>query len=241
MTLLVFDLDGVLVDTVEGHFTAWNAVARAADVEFDRDRNDALRGVSRQSAIDIVLGERRTQVDDAKRSALLELKASVYRGWVQRHSGMLVQRGTRALLDDLRKSGYTLSVASASKNAKWIIEQARLAAYFEYVSDGDDVSRTKPDPAQLNMILQRFSCPPHGAILFEDAHVGVQAGLAAGVAVVGIGTMPLSGVLRQYPKLSDVTLDDVLAIRRPPAIGRHVADVPVSQARSSPEADFVPK
>lgn len=212
MSLLIFDLDGVLVDTVEGHFAGWKAVASTVGLPFDLKRNDALRGVSRGVALDSVLDGKCMHLRDVEKSALLELKAATYREWVKSRSDSLVDPLVVDLLSDLQGAGFQLSVASASTNAKWILSLTGLERFFTYVSDGSSVVRTKPDPEQVERVLEHFGCSFKSAILFEDAQVGIQAGLAAGVTCVGIGFQPLLGVVRQFARLSEACVGDIREI-----------------------------
>lgn len=212
MSLLIFDLDGVLVDTVEGHYSGWSAVATSVGITFDRIWNDSLRGVSRAVALEMILAGNGLKLDSADKLALLELKAAAYRDWVLARSDSLVDPLVANLLKDLRRAGFRLSVASASTNAKWILQQTGLYRYFAYVSDGSSVTKSKPHPEQISRILQYFECKARSAILFEDAQVGIEAGVAAGVGCVGIGTQALSGVITQFRYLSQVSVDDISEI-----------------------------
>ena len=144
---LIFDLDGVLVFTDKYHYLAWKQIADEMGIPFDETINDKLRGVSRMQSLEIILenysGEPLT---DEQKSDIAERKNAIYRSYLQTMTPDDVSEEVRNTLEMLKKKGYKLAVGSSSKNAGFILEQVALRDAFDAVSDGNMITRSKPDP-----------------------------------------------------------------------------------------------
>ena len=143
---VIFDLDGVIISTDEYHYQAWKALADELGVYFDRTINNRLRGVSRMESLDIVLERAKKEYTPAEKEAMAEKKNGIYKELLKNMSPKDLSDEVKDTLDTLRNRGYLLAIGSSSKNAPFILERIGLSGYFDAVSDGNNIQRSKPDP-----------------------------------------------------------------------------------------------
>lgn len=193
MTLaaVIFDLDGVLVDTAELHFRAWGRLAEELGVPFDRTDNEALRGVDRRESYFRL--RRRRDVGEAEISEHTARKNTYYQQLIESLSPADALVGTGELLARLREAGVAVAVASSSRNAPRVLQKIGLSEAFGVIVDGNDLAAAKPDPQIFLLAAERLAVSPDDCVVVEDAAAGVTAALAAGMAVVGIGPVERVG------------------------------------------------
>ena len=185
---VIFDLDGVIVSTDEFHYLAWKELADAEGIPFDRADNERLRGVSRMESLDILLEKAAKPYSDASKLDMAERKNAIYRGLLERLSPADLLPGVAAVLDGLRARGVKIAIGSSSKNAGPILQAIGLAEAFDAVADGTHITRSKPDPEVFTLAAERVGVAPAHCLVVEDAHAGVEAGLAAGMRVLAVGS-----------------------------------------------------
>ena len=185
---LIFDLDGVLVFTDKYHYLAWKQIADEMGIPFDETINDKLRGVSRMQSLEIILenysGEHLT---DEQKIDIAERKNAIYRSYLQTMTPDDVSEEVRNTLEMLKKKGYKLAVGSSSKNAGFILEQVALRDAFDAVSDGNMITRSKPDPEVFIKAAHLIGCDPEQSAVVEDAEAGIDAAKDGGMMAVAIG------------------------------------------------------
>lgn len=184
---VIFDLDGVLADTAELHFQSWMDISRELGIPFDRARNEALRGLSRADSLRIFLGPEALRFDADQQAEIMERKNRYYLQRVERLTAADVLPGARELLEDLRRHGVRVAIASSSRNARIVLERLSLLDAADAIVDGNDVERTKPAPDIFLCAARRLGLPPARCVVVEDAESGIEAARAAGMKVVGIG------------------------------------------------------
>ena len=143
---VIFDLDGVICSTDELHYLAWKELADSIGVYFDRQINSRLRGVSRMASLDIILERSEKKYSQEEKEALAAEKNEAYRKLLERMSPSDVSDEVRSTLTALREKGLRLSIGSSSKNTPLILERTDARRYFDAVSDGNNITRSKPDP-----------------------------------------------------------------------------------------------
>jgi beta-phosphoglucomutase len=208
---VIFDLDGVIVSTDEFHYLAWKELADAEGIPFDREDNERLRGVSRMESLDILLEKAAKPYSDALKLEMAERKNAIYRGLLERLSPADILPGVAVVLDGLRARDVKIAIGSSSKNAGPILKAIGLADAFDAVADGTHITRSKPDPEVFTLAAHCVGIPSGQCLVVEDAHAGVEAGLAAGMRVLAVGsaTDHPSATLRAKD-LSSITLDEML-------------------------------
>ena len=173
---LIFDLDGVLVFTDKFHYQAWKTMADELGVYFDETINHRLRGVSRMDSLEIIL-ERYEGPDLSLREKekLAEKKNEIYRTLLESMTPDDVTKEVRDTLTKLREKGYKLAIGSSSKNAKFILEKVELKDAFDAISDGNNITKSKPDPEVFLKAAEYLGLPPKACMVVEDAEAGIEA------------------------------------------------------------------
>ena len=184
---VIFDLDGVICSTDHYHYLAWKALADRLGAYFDETINNRLRGVSRMASLDIVLERYDGQLSEEEKLAAAEEKNSTYRELLKQMSPADLAPEVKATLDWLRAQGLLLGIGSSSKNTKFILERIGLGGYFDAISDGTNITRSKPDPEVFLKAAAFLGLEPKDCLVVEDAKAGVEAALAAGMDAAAIG------------------------------------------------------
>ncbi len=185
---VIFDLDGVICFTDEYHYLAWKQMADSLGVYFDREINNRLRGVSRMASLEIVLERYEgPALSDERKVELATMKNDIYRESLAQMSPADLSGEVKATLDGLRAKGLKLAIGSSSKNTPFILGQLGLGSYFDAVSDGNNITRSKPDPEVFLKAAEMLGLEPGVCLVVEDAVSGAEAGHAGGFDVACVG------------------------------------------------------
>ena len=185
---IIFDLDGVICSTDEYHYRAWKRMADTMGVYFDRTINNRLRGVARMECLEIILERYEGEPLTAeKKVALTTLKNDMYRESLKEMSTADLSGEVKTTLDTLRARGLKLAIGSSSKNAPFILGQLGLGTYFDAISDGNNITRSKPDPEVFLKAADFLGLEPADCLVVEDAVSGAEAGHAGGMKVACVG------------------------------------------------------
>lgn len=206
---VIFDLDGVICSTDEYHYLAWKAIADELGVFFDRKINDRLRGVSRMDSLKIVLERYHGQpLTQTQKDGLAARKNELYRQLLSQMSPADLSAEVRNTLEELRRRGLKLSIGSSSKNSPYILERIGLKGWFDAESDGNNITRSKPDPEVFLKAAKFMKLTPTECLVVEDALSGVQAGHAGGFRVACVGDASRLGAgdynLSTFAQLLDI-------------------------------------
>lgn len=183
---IIFDLDGVLLSTDEMHYQAWKSIADELCIPFDRSVNNRLRGVSRMESLEIIL-ERSSQTFSAEEKEILATrKNDRYRALLKSLTPDAVAPEVRNTLSELKARGLKLAVGSSSKNTKLIMSLTDLEHFFDAVSDGTNITRSKPDPEVFLKAAEFIGLTPADCAVVEDAVAGIDAAIAGGFTSIGI-------------------------------------------------------
>ncbi|HBK68614.1 MAG TPA: beta-phosphoglucomutase [Firmicutes bacterium] len=185
---VIFDLDGVIVSTDDCHYRAWKRLADDEGIYFDREINLRLRGVSRMDCLEVMLERTSRTYNTEQKSEMADRKNNYYRKLIQQLTPDHILPGVMPILKDLKKNGIKIAIGSSSKNTPLILERIGLAGYFDAVADGNDLTKSKPDPEVFLIAAQRLGVLPKNCLVIEDADAGVEAALAADMLVLGVGT-----------------------------------------------------
>ncbi len=185
---VIFDLDGVICFTDEYHYQAWKSMADEMGIYFDREINNRLRGVSRMESLDIIL-ERYSgpALSAEEKDALAAKKNEIYRGLLSQMTTADLPVEVKETLDGLRAKGLKLAIGSSSKNAPMILNRIGLGDYFDAISDGNNITRSKPDPEVFLKAAEFLSLTPADCLVVEDAVAGAEAGHSGGFTVACVG------------------------------------------------------
>jgi beta-phosphoglucomutase len=210
----IFDLDGVLVDTAVYHYQAWKQLANSMGFDFTHEQNEQLKGVSRVRSLEKILAWGGVEKTEEERAELAALKNSWYVEMIGKMTTDELLPGTLKLLQDLKAAGIKMALGSASKNSALILTRTGLANFFDAIVDGNAVTASKPDPEVFVKAAELLGAAAQDCIVFEDALAGVEAGNAAGMLVVGVGsTENLPGSKIVIKDLSEITIADLMALK----------------------------
>ncbi|WP_374722438.1 beta-phosphoglucomutase [Peribacillus tepidiphilus] len=185
----IFDLDGVITDTAEYHFLAWKALANELGIDFDRDFNEKLKGVSRMDSLDLILehGGKREHFTPEDREKFAAQKNNHYKELIKNITPNDVLPGIKTFIEEIKKNGFKIGLASASKNAFTVVDSLGLTESFDTIVDSAKISKGKPDPEIFLTAAKQLGVKPEQCIGIEDAASGVDAINSAGMFSVGVG------------------------------------------------------
>lgn len=184
---LLFDLDGVIVDTAKYHYLAWKQLAAELGIQFDEKDNERLKGVSRMASFEIILSLDNRTMPQEEKEACCKKKNDIYVAYINKLQQEEILPGVREFIEDARKKGYKIALGSASKNAPLILERLSITDLFDKIIDGTKVEKAKPDPEVFLKGAQELEIQPEDCIVFEDSVAGIEAAHNGGMKAVGIG------------------------------------------------------
>ena len=209
---VIFDLDGVLTDTAEDHYQAWQALADTYGFAFDRAVNERLKGVDRTGSLRLILDHAGTAVDADRFDAMLAEKNGLYRARLAAYSPANLFAGVTRLFGELRAAGLRIGLASASRNAGDVVRLLGIADQFDFIADAGAVAHAKPAPDIFLACADGMGLSPAQCIGVEDARAGISAIHAAGMVAIGIGSEEaLPDADLNVPAIGDLTLGQILS------------------------------
>ena len=208
---VLFDLDGVITDTAELHYQAWNHIATQAGLAFDRTVNEKLRGVSRSESFDIILAHNKKDMSVKDKEKLIGEKNAWYVLLLENLTPDDVLPGIRVLLPQLRQQGIKTVLASASRNAGFVCHRLEIESFFDAIVDVSSVQKAKPEPDIFLRGAELADAWPGDCIGIEDAQAGVDAIKKAGMKAIGVG-MDLSGADRNVPCVDEISYELLVSL-----------------------------
>lgn len=187
---LIFDLDGVIADTADYHYIAWKELAASLGIEINRTFNEQLKGISRTDSLEKILafGNKSNEFSATEKDALSQKKNEHYVELLANVSPKDVLPGVEAFLKAAQTAQIPCAIASASKNAPFILKRLELFDYFQAIVDPETLANGKPDPEIFIRAAELLNISPEEAIGFEDAQAGIIGIKKAGMFAVGIVT-----------------------------------------------------
>lgn len=185
---VIFDMDGVLVDSGAAHAESWRVVARQDGVDVSDEEFRRTFGRPSRDIVRMLWGADATDADIAR---IDEQKERAYRELIAGRVPLMP--GSSTVLTALRSAGYVLGVATSGprENLELVLREGGLAEYFAATVNGFDIEHGKPAPDCFLLAAERCGLNPADCVVVEDAPVGVQAAVAAGMTVIGLtGTHP---------------------------------------------------
>lgn len=183
---VIFDLDGVIVSTDECHYLAWKKMADNEGIYFDKQINNRLRGVSRMESLEIVLEKSPKIYTDEEKLHLAEQKNSYYVEYISELSPEAILPGVMDNLECLKSNDIKIAIGSSSKNTPLILKQIGLDNYFDAVSDGNNITNSKPDPEVFVKAAKMLKIKCENCMVVEDADAGIIAGKAGGMKTLSV-------------------------------------------------------
>lgn len=184
---VIFDLDGVLTDTARYHFQAWRDMAAGLGITIDEDFNETLKGIDRMTSLQMILDHGGLSLSADEMQRLASEKNEAYKRCLQEMNADDLLPGAFSRLVELKEMGIRIGLASASKNAPFVIRALGIEPYFDTVADVEKVEQNKPAPDIFLLAAENLGVDPAQAVGVEDSIAGIDAINAAGMVSLGIG------------------------------------------------------
>jgi len=211
---VIFDLDGVVVDTAKFHFVAWNDIAKQFGFEISSHQNEQLKGVSRIKSLDLILEWGHIKLSHEQKTLLLNQKNEAYLAAINLLNKTDILPGILEILTYLKSKNIPVALGSASKNALPILQKLGISTLFNVIVDGNIVQKAKPDPEVFMQAANKLHVLPEHCLVIEDAKAGIDAANNAKMTSIGIGNKEIlinaSYVLEDTSKLSKKFIDELL-------------------------------
>ncbi|MGC9454990.1 MAG: HAD family hydrolase [Phycisphaerae bacterium] len=185
---VIFDMDGVLVDSYRAHYESWRKLAEAHGLEITEQQFAETFGMTSREII------RRLWPDAAGDSEIPRWdaeKEQYYRDILREDFPQMA--GSAGLIEALHEAGFAMGIGSSGppENVQVVLEQLRGAEHISASVHGHEVSRGKPEPEVFLRTAEKLGVPPADCAVIEDAVAGLQSARRAGMAAIGItGTAP---------------------------------------------------
>lgn len=209
----IFDLDGVIVNTAVLHYKAWRKLANELGFDFSEEQNEQLKGVGRMESLQIILGWGGITKSPEEMKTLANEKNEWYVDLIRHLSPASALPGAINFLERCSALGIQIGLGSASKNARPVLNSLGISELFDVIIDGNAVQHSKPHPEVFLKGASGLGTQPSKCVVFEDAAVGIEAALRAGMVAVGIGNesdLPEADIV--YPDLAHADLRDIIEL-----------------------------
>ena len=210
----IFDLDGVIVDTAKYHFLAWKKLANDLGIDFTEEENEQLKGVSRVKSLEKILAWGNKTLSEKEFNAQMAKKNEDYLSHIAKMDESEILPDVPKVLNFLSENNQPISLGSASKNARTILERVNLKEQFNAIVDGNDVTKAKPDPEVFLIAAKLLSVAPENCIVFEDSVAGVEAANVANMVSIGIGSKDVLGhakyVFNDFTEISEEFIEKLI-------------------------------
>jgi len=180
---VIFDLDGVLVDSYRAHFQSWRQLYGELGIDYSEEQFAAHFGRTSRDILQRTLGE---QIAEEQICRLDERKEALYREILSQDFPAM--EGAVELIDALSAEGFVLAVGSSGppENIALCLEKLGRATKFSAVVTGQDVSRGKPDPQVFQLAAERLGVRAAQCVVVEDALHGIEAAHRAGMLAIAL-------------------------------------------------------
>ncbi|MEE8400941.1 MAG: beta-phosphoglucomutase family hydrolase [Candidatus Hydrothermarchaeaceae archaeon] len=210
----IFDLDGVVVNTVPIHFKAWKQMFEEHGKKFTfQDYKEKVDGIPRIDGGRAIL----TNLSDEE---LIEATAKKQRYFLEclKKEKIEVFESTLKLIEELGGKGIKIAVISSSKNLPYILEKIKIIKLFDAKISGNEITKGKPDPQIFLMAAEKMRVKPENCVVFEDAVLGVAAAKRAKMLCIGIDRYNDPSRLKEADSvvsdLKEINYDKLLSLFR---------------------------
>ncbi len=204
---IIFDVDGVLVDTVPFHFRAWQKVCAEEGIPFEKSDYRRINGIPRDAGVAIIL-----QTDDTSRIREVgDRKQHYYLEFLDETPPRPLP-GIIHFLNQAKEAGLRITAASSSKNAAPALMAAGLIKYFDVIITGNDFKKPKPDPEIFLRAANELGIAPMHAAVVEDAVNGIRAAAAGGFRSVAIANSESPDDLRKAGATTVISTTNELTV-----------------------------
>jgi beta-phosphoglucomutase family hydrolase len=195
--VIIFDMDGVIVDNHQWHFKAWVEFGLQHGIKITKEEFSRHFGSTNELIITGLFGN---NFSSEEIIALGEEKEAIYR---QLYKPVIKPvEGLKGFLQYLKDNGIPIALATSApgSNVEFTLDATGLKDFFNVITDSSMVSRGKPDPEVYLVTAAKLGVAPAECVVFEDSVAGIQSALNAGMHVIGVATTLKSEELLMYVK-----------------------------------------
>ena len=198
---VIFDMDGVIVDTEPVHHHAYNQHFEQLNIEVNAEMYASFTGNSTKNIFERLKIQFNLDEDVA---TLVETKRNLFNDAFDNKEDLYLLDGVEDLIKDLYDNGMQLVLASSSATVtiNRVFNRFRLHKYFTHIVSGEDFPKSKPHPAIFLRAAELANTPVENCIVIEDSTNGIMAAKAAGIYCIGYDSF--------HSKLQDYSLADVV-------------------------------
>lgn len=213
----IFDLDGVITDTAKYHYQAWKYLGTQIGISIDETINERLKGLSRMDSLELILtfGDKRTWYTADEKHDLAQKKNDYYLTLLEELTPDDLLEGVAVFLQQLKEQNIPCAIASASKNAPYILKKLKIIELFDAIVDPNQLTKGKPDPEIFIRAAEAINISPKEAVGFEDSQAGIDGMKQCGMYTIGIDTHrlgKLKGADQLVSTMSELSLNKLLSI-----------------------------
>jgi len=210
---VLWDMDGVLVDTAELHYQTWKQTLAGYGIPFSRQLFNEFFGMNNEQTLTGILG-RPPETSFLQESS--DHKEDIFRKSI--HGHIELYPGVRKLLQELQRAGVRQAIASSApqENIDALVNEFNMASFFQAIVSGCEL-KSKPDPATFLLAAERLGVKPQRCVVIEDALHGIEAARRAGMKCIAVATTnpvdllsPADLVVERISELNAVRILDLI-------------------------------
>ncbi len=211
---VIFDMDGVLVDSAAPHLRSWQLLAEECGGTVTEEQFSETFGRQNRDIVPILFGP----VSETRMQQLADRKEELYRDIIRCDPPII--QGAVELVRNLHEAGVALAVGSSgpAENIDLVLSSMGVKEHISVVVSGDDVTRGKPDPQVFTTAADRLGIGPSRCVVIEDAPVGVEAAKAAGARAVAVllyhRAEAFDGADLVVQRLADLSVSQIVSLVR---------------------------
>ncbi len=212
---VIFDMDGVLIDSVPHHYEVFRDFMKEHGVEIDMDDFREFNGTTTKEVIEYLSRKHAKDLDVHELSAEKERRT-----WKRIAEEADIFDGVHSLIEVLKYSGFRVALATSTEreHAEHFFRMSGLKDRFDSIVTKDDVHRSKPDPEIFSLAAKRAGSRPEECVVIEDSKNGILAARRAGMKCIGIKSDFAKGEHLEMADLlvdsmKDITLDKIRRMR----------------------------
>ncbi|MFA9557012.1 beta-phosphoglucomutase [Evansella sp. AB-rgal1] len=184
---VIFDLDGVLADTVKFHFHATKQVADEEGLPFTEEMNQKYQGQNRAVLIEALVNQTNKHYSSLEKEQLGIRKNLYFQQLISTLTKEDILPGMYSFLMSLKKENIKIAVASSSSNARTTLENLEIIHLFDHIVDIRKIKELKPNPEIFMKAADYLGISHHKCIVIEDSEAGIKAIKRASMFSVGVG------------------------------------------------------
>ncbi|MED4001866.1 beta-phosphoglucomutase [Priestia sp. TRN 1309] len=184
---IIFDLDGVIADTIHLYYRANKKVADQLNVSFSEELNQRLQGISRMRTVEVIAAQGNVHLTVEQKEELAYEKNKHYQALIREMTEDHLLPGIKMLLEDCKKQGIKMGIASSSSNANTVIDALGIRSFFDCIVDVRKIKKGKPDPEIFLTAADQLKVKPDACVAIEDGEAGIKAINQTDMVSIGVG------------------------------------------------------